>query len=102
MVPTSAFLMDEPLYNLDVELELHARRAEADLGVTTIYVTHDQIEAMTLTHQQLISLRAKLRLFDPASGDRIAAVLAGYALQKLRQRCPELRGVAAGDRPTST
>jgi len=48
----AAFLMDEPLSNLDAALRVEMRaeisRIQRDLGVTTIYVTHDQTEAMTL------------------------------------------------------
>src|SRR5438309_58112 len=47
-----AFLMDEPLSNLDAKLRVEMRaeiaRIQRDLAVTTIYVTHDQVEAMTL------------------------------------------------------
>ncbi len=47
-----AFLMDEPLSNLDAKLRVQTRaeiaRLQDDLGVTTVYVTHDQIEAMTM------------------------------------------------------
>jgi multiple sugar transport system ATP-binding protein len=47
-----AFLMDEPLSNLDAKLRVQMRaqiaRIQRDLGVTTVYVTHDQTEAMTL------------------------------------------------------
>jgi len=47
-----AFLMDEPLSNLDAELRLQIRqdiaRLQRDTGITTLYVTHDQVEAMTL------------------------------------------------------
>jgi multiple sugar transport system ATP-binding protein len=47
-----AFLMDEPLSNLDAKLRVEMRaeiaRIQRDLDVTTIYVTHDQVEAMTL------------------------------------------------------
>jgi len=50
-----AFLMDEPLSNLDAKLRVQMRseisRIQRDLGVTTLYVTHDQTEAMTLGHQ---------------------------------------------------
>jgi multiple sugar transport system ATP-binding protein len=57
----SVFLMDEPLSNLDAKLRGHMRaelkRLQADLGVTTIYVTHDQIEAMTLAHRVAIMSR---------------------------------------------
>ena len=54
----ACFLMDEPLSNLDAKLR-GAMRAELkhmqkSLGVTTIYVTHDQIEAMTLAHRVAI------------------------------------------------
>jgi multiple sugar transport system ATP-binding protein len=49
------FLMDEPLSNLDAKLRVSMRaeikHLQAELGVTTIYVTHDQIEAMTLAHR---------------------------------------------------
>jgi multiple sugar transport system ATP-binding protein len=47
-----AFLMDEPLSNLDAQLRVHMRgeieALQKRLGVTTIYVTHDQVEAMTM------------------------------------------------------
>lgn len=63
----SAFLMDEPLANLDAKLRSHLRaeiaRLTRDLDVTTLYVTHDQAEAMSL-------------------GDRVA-VLRGGVLQQL-------------------
>jgi multiple sugar transport system ATP-binding protein len=51
----AAFLMDEPLSNLDAKLRGHMRaelkHMQHELGITTIYVTHDQIEAMTLAHR---------------------------------------------------
>jgi multiple sugar transport system ATP-binding protein len=47
-----AYLMDEPLSNLDAKLRVHMRaeigKIQRELGVTTIFVTHDQIEAMTM------------------------------------------------------
>jgi multiple sugar transport system ATP-binding protein len=49
------FLMDEPLSNLDAKLRVQTRTELAELqerlGVTTVYVTHDQVEAMTLGHR---------------------------------------------------
>ena len=49
------FLMDEPLSNLDAKLRVQTRTQLADLqarlGVTTVYVTHDQVEAMTMGHR---------------------------------------------------
>ena len=62
----SAFLMDEPLSNLDAKLRVQMRaeiaRLQRDLGVTTFYVTHDQVEAMTM-------------------GDRVAVIKDGYLQQ---------------------
>jgi multiple sugar transport system ATP-binding protein len=52
------FLMDEPLSNLDaklrVEMRTGLRRLQKDLGVTTIYVTHDQAEAMTMADKLIV------------------------------------------------
>jgi multiple sugar transport system ATP-binding protein len=54
----SAFLMDEPLSNLDAKLRgfmrAELKHMQHELGVTTVYVTHDQIEAMTLAHRVAI------------------------------------------------
>jgi multiple sugar transport system ATP-binding protein len=51
----SVFLMDEPLSNLDAKLRVQMRAdiaaLQADFGITTVYVTHDQSEAMTLGHR---------------------------------------------------
>jgi multiple sugar transport system ATP-binding protein len=53
-----AFLMDEPLSNLDaklrVEMRAELKRLQKDLGVTTIYVTHDQAEAMTMADRLIV------------------------------------------------
>ncbi len=62
----AAFLMDEPLSNLDAKLRVQMRaeiaRLQRDLGVTTFYVTHDQVEAMTM-------------------GDRVAVIKGGVLQQ---------------------
>src|SRR5207237_6304970 len=51
----SVFLMDEPLSNLDAKLRVETRSniaaLQARLGTTTVYVTHDQVEAMTMGHR---------------------------------------------------
>ena len=61
-----AFLMDEPLSNLDAKLRgamrVEIARLQARLGTTTVYVTHDQTEAMTL-------------------GDRVVVMREGYVQQ---------------------
>ena len=52
------FLMDEPLSNLDAKLRVHMRtelkRMQHEMGITTVYVTHDQVEAMTLADRIII------------------------------------------------
>jgi multiple sugar transport system ATP-binding protein len=64
-----AFLMDEPLSNLDAKLRVEMRaeisRLQRDLGVTTIYVTHDQTEAMTLGSQVAVLHEGVLRQVGP-------------------------------------
>src|SRR5689334_10361382 len=63
-----AFLMDEPLSNLDARLRLQMRgelkRLQQTLGTTTVYVTHDQAEAMTLGHRVAVMNKGKLQQFD--------------------------------------
>jgi multiple sugar transport system ATP-binding protein len=63
-----AFLMDEPLSNLDAKLRLQMRaelkRLQKKLATTTVYVTHDQAEAMTLGHRVAVMQKGKLQQFD--------------------------------------
>jgi multiple sugar transport system ATP-binding protein len=63
-----AFLMDEPLSNLDAKLRVQMRaeiaRLQRDLEVTTIYVTHDQSEAMTLGDRVAVMRRGELQQLD--------------------------------------
>jgi multiple sugar transport system ATP-binding protein len=64
----NAFLMDEPLSNLDAQLRLETRaelkRLQHELGVTTVYVTHDQAEAMTLSHRVAVLSGGILQQLD--------------------------------------
>ncbi len=63
-----AFLMDEPLSNLDAKLRVQMRadvaRIQRDLGTTTIYVTHDQVEAMTLGDRVAVMKKGVLQQID--------------------------------------
>jgi len=63
-----AFLMDEPLSNLDAKLRVQMRseiaRIQNDLGVTTIYVTHDQTEAMTMGDRVAVIRKGQLQQVD--------------------------------------
>ncbi len=64
-----AFLMDEPLSNLDAKLRTQMRAEigllHKELGITTIYVTHDQIEAMTLGQRVAVLRRGELQQVAP-------------------------------------
>ena len=63
-----AFLMDEPLSNLDAKLRVQTRteisKLQHDLGVTTIYVTHDQVEAMTMGDRVAVIRKGVLQQVD--------------------------------------
>ena len=65
------FLMDEPLSNLDAKLRVYMRaelkKLQKELGVTTIYVTHDQVEAMTMGDRVAILNQGVLQQFGKAS-----------------------------------
>jgi multiple sugar transport system ATP-binding protein len=65
----SVFLMDEPLSNLDAKLRVQMRAdiaaLQADFGITTVYVTHDQAEAMTLGHRVAVLRDGRLQQCGP-------------------------------------
>jgi multiple sugar transport system ATP-binding protein len=65
----SVFLMDEPLSNLDAKLRVQMRAdiaaLQADFGITTVYVTHDQAEAMTLGHRVAVLQDGELQQVGP-------------------------------------
>jgi lactose/L-arabinose transport system ATP-binding protein len=125
------FLFDEPLSNLDAELRVQMRveiaRLHSELGVTMIYVTHDQVEAMTLADRIVVlkdgrieQIGRPLELYrDPAnqfvagfvgsprmnflSAEAAAADASGLSLALVNQggarlALPPVPGVAAGDR----
>ena len=62
------FLMDEPLSNLDAKLRVQMRadiaKLQGELGITTVYVTHDQIEAMTMGHRVAVMSKGILQQVD--------------------------------------
>jgi multiple sugar transport system ATP-binding protein len=65
----AAFLMDEPLSNLDAKLRVQMRaeisKLQRDLATTTIYVTHDQVEAMTMGDRVAVMRRGQLQQIAP-------------------------------------
>jgi ABC-type sugar transport system ATPase subunit len=82
----SAYLMDEPLSNLDAQLRLQTRselkRLHRELGTTTVYVTHDQAEAMTLAgriailqHGRIVQIGAPLDLYKSPTNTFVATFL---------------------------
>jgi multiple sugar transport system ATP-binding protein len=67
----AVYLMDEPLSNLDAKLRVQTRtevvELQARLGVTTVYVTHDQVEAMTMGHRVAVLKDGVLQQVDAPS-----------------------------------
>jgi len=66
------YLMDEPLSNLDAKLRVRVRadlaRLHSQLGVTTVYVTHDQVEAMTLGQRAAVMRDGRIQQVDTPQG----------------------------------
>jgi ABC-type sugar transport system ATPase subunit len=101
------FLLDEPLSNLDAKLRVQMRaalkRLHGRLGVTTVYVTHDQVEAMTLGDRiavlsdgKLQQLGAPQEVYDRPANMFVAGFIGSPPMNLLRGRVRE--GVAtAGD-----
>src|SRR5919107_63885 len=82
------FLMDEPLSNLDAKLRVQMRADIADLQarlqITTVYVTHDQAEAMTLGHRVAVLKDARLQQCDTRRAPRHGRRPAGGAGARVR------------------
>ena len=106
-----AFLMDEPLSNLDAKLRVEMRaeisRLQRDLGVTTIYVTHDQVEAMTMgdrvavmRHGVLQQVASPQVLYDRPVNLFVAEFIGSPAMNLVQGRLVRANGgfrVAFGD-----
>jgi multiple sugar transport system ATP-binding protein len=89
-----AFLMDEPLSNLDAKLRVEMRaeiaRLQRDLGVTTLYVTHDQVEAMTMGSRVAVLDKGRLqqvntpqRIYDEPKNLFVATFIGSPAMNLL-------------------
>ena len=106
-----AFLMDEPLSNLDAKLRVQMRaeiaRLQDDLGVTTIYVTHDQVEAMTMGDRVAVMRKGELQqvaapqeLYDHPVNLFVGGFIGSPAMNVLEARLEQSDGslaVALGD-----
>ena len=87
----SVFLMDEPLSNLDAKLRVQMRAdiaaLQSEFGITTVYVTHDQSEAMTLGHRVAVLDQGRLQqcgtpreLYDRPSNSFVAGFIGSPAM----------------------
>ncbi len=103
----SAFLLDEPLSNLDAKLRVQMRaelkRLHTRLGITTVYVTHDQIEAMTLGDRIAVMSNGKLQqlgppqeLYDEPTNLFVAGFIGSPPMNLIRGRAEGGR-ITAGD-----
>lgn len=96
-----AFLMDEPLSNLDAKLRVQMRAEIVDLhrkmGVTTIYVTHDQIEAMTMGDRIVVMNRGEIQqvdtpeqIYNKPQNMFVAKFIGNHPMNFLRGTCKKL------------
>ena len=102
-----AFLMDEPLSNLDarlrVEMRAELKHLQHELRTVTIYVTHDQAEAMTLAHRIAVMRDGKLQQYDtPANvyhrpANTFVAQFVGSPSMNLIEKGDELVGIRPED-----
>jgi ABC-type sugar transport system ATPase subunit len=103
----AVFLLDEPLSNLDARLRVQMRaglkRLHGRLGVTTVYVTHDQVEAMTLGDRIAVLSDGKLQqlgppqeLYDTPANVFVAGFIGSPPMNLLRATARDGR-VSAGD-----
>jgi multiple sugar transport system ATP-binding protein len=103
-----AFLMDEPLSNLDAKLRVEMRaeiaRLQRELAVTTVYVTHDQVEAMTMGTRVAVLQRGRLqqvatpqRLYDEPVNLFVATFIGSPAMNLFPGRIEAADGAAGAD-----
>jgi multiple sugar transport system ATP-binding protein len=101
------FLMDEPLSNLDAKLRVQTRSQIAELqrrlGITTVYVTHDQVEAMTMGHRVAVLSGGKLQqcaspreLYDNPVNQFVAGFIGSPAMNLLNAPLTEGGATLAG------
>jgi ABC-type sugar transport system ATPase subunit len=101
-----AFLFDEPLSNLDAKLRVSARaelrRLQRDLGTTTVYVTHDQVEAMTMADRivvmndgRIVQVGSPVDVYDAPATLFVAGFLGSPAMNLWRAE-PAGDGLRAG------
>lgn len=107
-----AFLMDEPLSNLDarlrVEMRAELKHLQHELSIVTVYVTHDQAEAMTLAHRIAVMREGKIQQFDtPANvyhrpANTFVAGFVGSPAMNLIEQPDQIVGIRPEDVELST
>src|SRR5918911_1563350 len=101
-----AFLMDEPLSNLDAKLRVQMRaeihQLQRRLGVTTIYVTHDQVEAMTMGDRVAVMQAGHLQqvdtpqvLYDQPVNEFVAGFIGSPSIKPLQGQLGQATGVVS-------
>lgn len=101
------FLMDEPLSSLDAklraDLRMELKRIQSELGATTLYVTHDQIEAMTMADRigimaggTLMQLGTPREIYTAPANIHVAARLGQPAINLFPAALMAVKGLAAG------
>lgn len=104
------FLFDEPLSNLDAALRVATRieiaRLHRELGATMIYVTHDQVEAMTLADRIVVlragkveQIGAPMKLYNDPANTFVAGFIGSPQMNFLKSAALEQRGELTGVRP---
>jgi len=104
------FLFDEPLSNLDAALRVNTRieiaRLHRDLKATMIYVTHDQVEAMTLADRIVVlnggrieQVGAPMELYNNPANTFVAGFIGSPQMNFLTAAAPGARGASMGIRP---
>jgi sn-glycerol 3-phosphate transport system ATP-binding protein len=112
----AVFLFDEPLSNLDaklrVQMRLEIKRLQRELGVTSIYVTHDQVEAMTLADRLIVmnagvaeQIGTPMDVYDKPATVFVAGFIGSPAMNFLAAKVgsdgKSVDLAAAGSRPVS-
>ena len=108
-----AFLMDEPLSNLDAKLRVQMRaeihQLQRRLDVTTIYVTHDQVEAMTMGDRVAVMNAGRLQqvdtpqvLYDQPVNEFVAGFIGSPAINLVEAQLEQTNGHLVGQRSAST
>jgi len=98
------FLLDEPLSNIDAKLRVHMRaeliRLQKEIQTTTIYVTHDQVEAMTMGHRiavmnngRIVQVGAPLEVFNKPSNLFVAGFIGTPPMNFFNCRVKSIEGM---------